>query len=100
MVLPGGRPFRRPPTVGTVEERTATHPDARWRATLNGTELEPAADQPLQTFVLRPEPGRVEWHLQPSWLALTWQVLLVAVLTVLAAPVAQSGAQARRAREG
>lgn len=88
-----------PPGSGERKLVLAEAPDARWRATLNGTELEPAADQPLQTFVLRPEPGRVEWHLQPSWLALTWQVLLVAVLTVLAAPVAQSGAQARRARE-
>ncbi len=75
----------------------AEEPDARWRASVGGVELQPSPDRPPVTFVIPASVGgELEWGLRGSWGALGWQIALVITALVLAAPTLGTTTTARR----
>jgi GT2 family glycosyltransferase len=64
--------------------------DPDWKLTVSGVPLTPVTDDSgLALFDLGAASGEVEWHLEPTWSWVIWELVAVVVLLWLAAPAAR-----------
>ncbi|MCC2592356.1 glycosyltransferase family 2 protein [Tessaracoccus sp. OS52] len=86
-----------PAGSGTRYVLLAEEADARWRASVGGTELVMSPQRPAVTFEV-PEgvQGELEYSLRPAWGWVAWQLVVLGGILILALPTLAGGTEARR----